>query len=667
MATAVSVANSQSFDKEFRLLYQQALHLYQSSDNSQLDAAYDYALKAYQLQPGFITNLNLLARIELKRGHYAAAENWCDLGIQLKPKSISLLYSRGHIALAQNLLNQAEGYFKKVLGISRVATKALNYIAHINLLKGDYVTAFQAYSELIKTQAGSAQLQSKLFEAISHLNADFYNEELEQDLLRYLDFNDADYSQLSSLATSLLKHKFQLTESQCSAELDDIASDPLLLKCLTRFYFTDALIERLLITLRKSLLISCSQNLHINDDFLPLITAIGHQCWLNESVWYITKQEQDIVNQLEQLCAKVLLQGSSASIDMEPLLALIFMYKPLVTTSLTEMVGQVKNWPEHSLVSKQLSEFYSLNHQHKNLESFSHSDDQVSLKVQQQYNQNPYPRWSTIGYNQPADYLESIQHNFPSFKGAFAFKQEKLEVLVAGCGTGRHALRLAKYFPKLRVTAVDLSHTALAYAQHKKDSTYPQLDIQFLQGDILKLQQLDKQFDVIECSGVLHHMHQPTQGLKSLVKQLKPGGVIKIALYSAQARVAITELRKLLNHKLPQSEDEIRLVREALLQNTLPGLWQDLFNSPDFYSLSGCRDLVFHAQEHVFNVLDLPRFLQCANLQWIGMLAPPNSSDIINKTGKLAGELSVQEWHKIEQENTNLFAGMYQFYAIKNQ
>lgn len=665
MATAIPLTKLHALDPEFRLLHEQALQLYKSSSDTQLEQAFQYALSAYQLHPDFIANLNLLARIELKRLKYSAAEAWCEIGLNKNPKSISLLYSRGHIALAQNQLNQAEHYFTKVLSISRVATKALNYLAHISLLKGNHVAAFQAYSELAKTQRNNTQIQNKLFESISNLTADFYSEELELDLLRYLDFNNVDYSQLTSLATSLLKHKFQLTENGCAVELDDIAKDALFLKCLTRFYFTDALFERLLITIRKSVLLACSQSLQIDKELVSLIAAIGHQCWLNESVWYITKQEQDIVEQLEILSHKVLESGNSSGLEVQSILSLVLMYKPLANSSEAELICS-KQWPVNSLIDQQKNEYINLSSQKNNLRSFGDSDDEVSLKVQQQYNQNPYPRWSTIGYNQPADYIESLKSHFPSLKNTLNNQSNSLEVLVAGCGTGRHALRLAKYFPKLKVTAIDLSHTALSYAQYKQETSFSNLNVEFLQGDILKISQLNKKFDVIECSGVLHHMQQPLDGLKALVDQLKPGGVIKLALYSGQARVTVTELRKLLGSKLPQSEDEIRLLREALLQNALPGLWEDLFKSPDFYSLSGCRDLIFHAQEHVFSVLDLPKFLQAGGIQWLGMLAPNNSADIVSKYSRSAGELDVQEWHNLEQEHTNMFAGMYQFYGIKN-
>ena len=45
-----------------------------------------------------------------------------------------------------------------------------------------------------------------------------------------------------------------------------------------------------------------------------------------------------------------------------------------------------------------------------------------------------------------------------------------------------------------------------------------------MQADILNLKKLNRQFDIIESSGVLHHMENPTVGWEILTECLKPGG-----------------------------------------------------------------------------------------------------------------------------------------------
>ena len=59
-----------------------------------------------------------------------------------------------------------------------------------------------------------------------------------------------------------------------------------------------------------------------------------------------------------------------------------------------------------------------------------------------------------------------------------------------------------------------------------------------MQADILKLEKLDRRFDIVESAGVLHHMDQPMKGWKVLVDCLNEGGLMKIGLYSELARQA---------------------------------------------------------------------------------------------------------------------------------
>ncbi|MFY9180182.1 MAG: methyltransferase domain-containing protein [Venatoribacter sp.] len=670
MSSALQNKTPQVFDTDEHLyLYEQASRLYKQAeldnDSPLLEQALRLAMGARALRPDYIPNLNLLTRIELKRQNYASAEFWVEQGLQLKPKSISLLYSAGHIALSQGNLNDAEEYFTKAVQISRVATKALNSLAHVKYLQGEYVDAFRYYRELVQTQSQNIQVRSQLFQTTSHIVADFYSEELEIDLLAYLDFKDVDYSMLHSLVTSLLKHKFKLSEAGCALDIDAIAQDPLLLKSLTRFHFTDPIFERLLVTLRQSILSSSSSTLSIKQSWLPLSQALAHQIWLNESVWYINEQEQKLVDQLELLAVKLLQLSEQEKVTAAPAMLLVLMYKTLNQCSFANHI-KADAWPEFisELLSAQQTEAKTLKFFIENTPSLGASDDKVSLKVQNQYNQNPYPRWHNLGYNQSSDYATALQNNFPKHAHLLPKRNTKLNALVAGCGTGRHAIRLAKYFPELNVTAMDLSHTALAYAQQQAQNLQ-QKGINFIQGDILNCAALNQEFDLIESSGVLHHMSSPTAGLKALSGILKKGGLIKIALYSKTARQQITQMRQLLGDNRPRDAASIRLMREVILQKEIPGDWSKIYGSPDFYSMSGCRDLVFHEQEHVFDVLELPLFLAEAGLTFIGMIVPPAGQELVRLIGKQAHEVTINEWHVLEQANPDLFAGMYQFYAIK--
>lgn len=675
MANAqLNLVNATLAPQEHQHIYTLANKLYSDgvirNDQGLLDEAYHLAMMAHEGRPEHIPSLNLLARIALQQQRLPLARDWIQRGLKAKPNSVSLLYSAGHIALAQGDLNSADDYFSQSTRISRVATKAANSLAHVKLLKGEYIEAFQQYRELAKTQANDPQVRSKLFEACSHIVADFYSDELAHDVLRYLQFDDADHSQLRGLTTSLLSHQLHLKDSGCPLELEQIAGNALLLESLTRFYFCDPLFERLLMTLRQSLLLTSSRNLAIAKEHLSLVHALAFQCLLNESVWYINDQEQALVEQLSQLIERMLLSPGLGSDDLYPILLLIMMYQPLQECRFWGALQHRQlTWPAFmtSLMEQQLQQPRELAELAAQLTSIGDSPNTVSQRVRQQYNEHPYPCWRDIGYNQPSHYWQTLETTFPHALAGIAQRRQQThnQILVAGCGTGRHALRLASYFHHVDVTALDFSRSALAYAMQQA-RRYRIQNVHFVQGDLLLSERLGQQWDIIECSGVLHHMECPEQGLTVLSQQLKPDGVIKLALYSRRARRSIWQLRERLEQHLPTQANDMRLVRESMLQGALDGDWQAILESPDFYSLSACRDLLFHQQEHVYDIEKLPAFYAENGLEWVGMIPPSSSATLAQQRFNIsADQLTPTQWGELEQDHPQLFAGMYQFYLRK--
>ena len=61
-------------------------------------------------------------------------------------------------------------------------------------------------------------------------------------------------------------------------------------------------------------------------------------------------------------------------------------------------------------------------------------------------------------------------------------------------------------------------------------------NIEYMQADILDLRKLNRKFDLVESSGVLHHMKEPLEGLKVLLELLEPHGFLKLGLYSEISR-----------------------------------------------------------------------------------------------------------------------------------
>ena len=74
---------------------------------------------------------------------------------------------------------------------------------------------------------------------------------------------------------------------------------------------------------------------------------------------------------------------------------------------------------------------------------------------------------------------------------------------------------------------------------------------------------MGKEFDIIESAGVLHHMDEPMAGWRVLVDLLKPGGLMKIGLYSELARKEVVIAReKISSCSIGTSITEIRNFRK---------------------------------------------------------------------------------------------------------
>ena len=218
------------------------------------------------------------------------------------------------------------------------------------------------------------------------------------------------------------------------------------------------------------------------------------------------------------------------------------------------------------------------------------------------------------------------------------------------------------------ILAIDLSLSSLSYAIRKtKELSVANID--YMQGDILKLNTLDRQFDIIESAGVLHHMEEPLVGWQVLVDLLKPQGLMRIGLYSEIARQHIVEIREFIAKKgYENSPEGIRQCRyEIINMHTGSGSRiQQIINSPDFYSLSDCRDLLFHVQEHRFTLPKIANALEKLGLTFIGFDCSTQIQNQFKARYSNNEDLaSLPLWHQFEQDNPNTFFNMYQFWVQK--
>jgi SAM-dependent methyltransferase len=239
------------------------------------------------------------------------------------------------------------------------------------------------------------------------------------------------------------------------------------------------------------------------------------------------------------------------------------------------------------------------------------------------------------------------------------------EVLVAGCGTGSHAVIAADRFGGVRALAIDLSLSSLGYAM-RKTREMRITNIEYAQADILRLGEIGRTFDIIESVGVLHHLGDPFAGWRVLLSLLRPGGFMTLGFYSEIARKHLIEARELIAARgYASTPEDIRRFRQEALRIATPNL-QRLSDAQDFYSTSECRDLLFHVQEARLTLGQIEAFLRECALQFLGFELDPQV--LQQYRTQFSDDLSATHlgnWARFEADNPRTFAQMYKFWIQK--
>ena len=292
-------------------------------------------------------------------------------------------------------------------------------------------------------------------------------------------------------------------------------------------------------------------------------------------------------------------------------------------------------------------------------------DDDVSLRVQQQYEENPYPRWVRVAGNvEPVAIDQHLRNKFPTAAFTPLGKTEQLEILVAGCGTGWQSTGVVQAYQGARVLAVDLSLSSLCYAKRMTPASLAER-IEYLQGDILKLGSLQRSFDMIDVTGVLHHMADPIEGWRILLDLLRPGGIMHLGFYSELGRRDVMAARAFIAERgYAATPADIRRCRQDLLKTPL-GI---IARFTDFFSTSECRDMLFHVQESRMTIPAIKAFIDGHGLKFIGFdlhdTAAQNFRALFAANGWSMTDLD--KWHAVETQYPNTFSGMYQLWVQKS-
>jgi 2-polyprenyl-3-methyl-5-hydroxy-6-metoxy-1,4-benzoquinol methylase len=429
--------------------------------------------------------------------------------------------------------------------------------------------------------------------------------------------------------------------------------DPLLLDLLRSVPVRDLALERVLTALRGALLAEALASKPAGPAQLAFAAALAQQCFINEYVFATTPEEDA---QLAQLSAR-------AETPLQ--IAALAMYAPLSALANAQALF-ARDFPPAlaEVITQQLREPSEERALQESMPHFTPIDDDVSQRVRAQYEENPYPRWVHVaGGIEPVAIDLHLRALFPTAAFTPLNKTETLEVLVAGSGTGFQAIGIAQNFKGARVLAVDLSLASLAYAKRKTPAALVSR-IDYAQADILKLGSIRRSFDIVDSTGVLHHMAEPLTAWRILLDLVRPGGLMHLGFYSELARAPIVAARAYVAERgYGTSAAEIRRFR----QDVLASPHARVAGSNDFFSISECRDLLFHVQESRLTIPQLKSFIATHGLKFIGFEFAAATQQQYRVEFAQAGwsTSDLDRWEEIETRYPDTFSGMYRLWVQK--
>ncbi|WOH83181.1 methyltransferase domain-containing protein [Bradyrhizobium sp. BEA-2-5] len=397
----------------------------------------------------------------------------------------------------------------------------------------------------------------------------------------------------------------------------------------------------------------------VDDDIVAFACALARQCFINEYVYAQTAAESEGASALRDR----LLPDLASAAAITPLtLAVVAAYFPLHALPAADALLR-RDWPAATagLLKMQLREPREEMEERCAIAALTPIRNDISVEVMRQYEENPYPRWTV----NPLTAFAADRAQGRTV--ATADQRAERDILIAGCGTGSHAIQIAQVYPNARLLAVDISMTSLAYAR-RKTRELGLCNIEYAQADILELASIDRSFDSIELVGVLHHLADPLAGWRVLVSLLRPGGAMRIGLYSDLARRVIVEARdRIAARNYRATADDIRRCRQDIFREA--DKWKPLIGAKDFYSMSGCRDLLFNVMEHRLTIPAIAAFLNEHGLSFEGF-EPFDDPAVLEQFRKqfpgAADEANLDQWHGFEVDHPETFWDMYVFMASKS-
>ena len=275
-----------------------------------------------------------------------------------------------------------------------------------------------------------------------------------------------------------------------------------------------------------------------------------------------------------------------------------------------------------------------------------------------------YEKWQ---YPEPIQNLETwLSNNWQWFDPSHAHRilwpdrpqNPDLDILIAGCGTNQAAV-FAYTNRASKVVAIDVSQPSLDHSKYLKDKySLKNLELHLL--PVEEVPTLDRSFDLVVSTGVLHHLAEPKAGMKALAEVMRPDGVAAIMLYARYGRAGVELMQAVFREMgLTQDEESLEMVKAAVasLAPSHP-LRSYMSIAPDLQFDAGMVDTFLHGRDRSYTVDDCLDLVDSAGLvfqDWFLKTSyyPPTLTEPSNEFYAAVNQLPAEKiWSVMERLKT---------------
>lgn len=562
----------------------------------------------------------------------------------------------------------------------------LNYASCL-MADGQRASAFKLIKPLLKQDPFNQRAGRILIDLLPHMSFEALSGDLELTLASLVETSSPRDQKM--LAKVITHHLLQEPKAQQAAklallgdwtafydffeasELSHLCMRPAFGALLRAQSLKDARLIALTIGLRRCLLKYYLLHQTIASWMDPLLEALALQairtCFLRPAPG---PEQHALKNLTDQISAMLLEPSVDLDVVAVPL-SIIASYEPLMTlpgiqrhfkTWKTELVGHTLQ----AVFDHHLQAPMSDQKTAQSIKTLSAPTDEVARRIQKQYSDFPTPQWSTLHhhpYETLADWLNALNPTRP----APASLNSAIEILGAGCGTGRELISIVNAIPTRRTVAVDLSKWSLAYAARKAQELLKQSTshrMAFYQADFQDLTRLNGTYHAIFAGQSLSETANPTRAVRNLMDVMSPDGILTFRLPSKSGNKLIRALKShILPMKLLADLKGVQTLQQEVWRSDAPDQIIAARGMAWFHDTGSCIHTCFSAQKHAFDLTEVADLLAVCGLKLHAIERPAGLKGTLDYS--LPAPDDLMGWHTLEQKTPELFTAGYRLWTYR--